>query len=409
MKTRPLKNPLAFFRNHQPGVGELSDLLDLFTKPAVIIDTTAGNVIASNSRAIRLSAYTRSELERLSYRQIFPDLEFSEPAVPLEEPRIVNFVLRSGNSEPIVIENQPLDSERRWIAVIFEPLANYQKRESSLRRQRSHMVVLKKIAAAFQLDNPEMINESFLEAGLILTGAESIALYRVDSNGPLLSRVSIYGEELALPEALNAADIGRSSGPQLWAKGKRIRSGLQRIARSLDLSYLANAGIGDENALFGLLIAADRTGLPDDNLLEILDVLSSLLGSIFQHDVLTAQLRKINLDQTSQLKITETIRDNVQDGVILLTPELTITAMNPAAELILGYATDEVIGQAVDTVLIGSDNLGSALKLGLEGINTPNLGSSSLHRRDGRAFPAEIQINPVKQEEQVTSLIILLR
>lgn len=409
MKTRPFKNPLAFFRHQQPGVGELSELLNLFPNPAVVLDTHIGNIIASNTRALRFTAYTRSELEQLPFDQIFTDLNFSDPVIPLEEPQPFNIKLRSGNIEPIVIDHQALDPEHRWVAVIFEPLAKFQKRDRSLRRQRNHMTVLRKMASALQLSNPEKINESFLEAGHILTGAASLALYRVDSSGPLLTRVCQFGEEISLPESVAASDLGRSSTPQLWAKGKRIRSGLQRIARALDLSYLATAGIGDENALAGVIIAADKSGLADDNLLEILEVLSSLLGNIFQHDVLTSQLRKINLNQAGQLKITETIRDNVQDGVILLTPALIISAMNPAAELILGYATEEVRGQAVDTVLIGADNLGSALKLGLEGIGTPSLGSSSLHRRDGRAFPAEIQINPVMQDQQVTSLIVLLR
>jgi two-component system nitrogen regulation sensor histidine kinase GlnL len=384
-------------------------LLNLFSNPAVILDTDAGNIIASNTRALRLTAYTRSELEQIPYRQIFTDLDLSVPATPLDELRAFNICIRSGNIEPIVIEHLSLDSEHRWVAIIFEPLAKFQKRDRSQRRQRQHMLVLKKMAAALQLSSPEKINESFLEAGHILTGAASLSLYRVDSGGPLLTRVCHLGEEIALPETLAASDLGRTSAPQLWTKGRRIRSGLQRIARAMDLGYLATAGIGDENALSGLLIAADEGGLPDDNLLEILEVLSSLLGNIFQHDVLTAQLRKINLDQDNQLKITEAIRDNVQDGVILLNSELTISTMNPAAELILGYATEEVRGQSIDTVLIGADNLGTALKLGLEGISTPSLGNSSLHRRDGRAFPAEIQITPVSQDEQVTSLIILLR
>lgn len=409
MKTRPLKNPLAFFRNQQPGAGELSALLNLLSKPAIILDIDAGNIIASNTRALRFTAYTRSELEKLPYQQIFTDLDLSMPPAAADEPRPFNLCSRSGNIEPIIIDYLALDSEHRWFALIFEPLAEFEKRDRSQRRQRQHMSVLKKMAAAMQLSNPEKINESFLEAGHILTGAAALYLYRVDSGGPLLTKVCHVGEELGLPDSLAASDLGRTSAPQLWAKGKRIRSGIQRIARAMDLGYLATAGIGDENALSGLLIAADKSGLPDDNLPEILEILSSLLGNIYQHDVLTAQLRKINLGQSSDLKITEAIRDNVQDGVILLTSELMISTMNPAAELILGYATEEVRGQSIDTVLIGADNLGSSLKLGLEGISTPSLGNPSLHRRDGRAFPAEIQIIPVSQDEQVSSLIVLLR
>jgi PAS domain S-box-containing protein len=103
------------------------------------------------------------------------------------------------------------------------------------------------------------------------------------------------------------------------------------------------------------------------------------------------------------------IIENVQDGVILLSNDNTILSINPAAEHILGYLTHETYGQPVENILIGTANLSTALQLANEGVETPNLGDITLHRRDGKAFNAFLQVIPVNEDKQSLGKIIIIR
>ncbi len=409
MREKALRNPLGFFRNQQPGFKELPSLLNLLPHPTVILDSVAGTIVTCNTKALQYTAYTRAELEASEYTRLFPDFQFNASPTNADESVTYTISLRNGLSEQVVVESTPLDAERHWIILGFEPLTRYQKRLRNQQRQQDYLKVLLKMSQAMEITDPDEVNVAFLEAGLMLTGAGCIALYRVDPGEPQLVKVRQAGKDIPLPDTVLASDVGRNTVPNFWAQGKRIRTGLQRIARASGLNYLASVGIGEENALFGILIAADVDGLPEDNLLEMLEALGTFLGTIFQHDVLINQLRKINLELTGKLTIADTILENVQDGVLVLTLEMKIQRLNPAAELILGYALDEVAGTDIENVLIGTEKLKPALKLGLEGIQTPSLGKVTLHRRDGRSFPAEIQILPIEQNGSIGSLIIFLR
>jgi two-component system sensor histidine kinase AtoS len=409
MKAIQFRNPLAFLKAGQPGLNELNAILSLFPQPAVLVDALTDSVLNGNSGAVQLTAYTHLELQHTPFSKIFPEFEYKPASAGIDEPIPTRILLRSGLEEQVVAQSQALDPQSRWYAVLFEPLARQRQRMHSNHRLHNHMLVLQKLATALQISKANEIGATFLEVAQLMSGASTVALYRVDPGEPLLIKVNQLGEELPLPDTVVAAEIGRTGKPQLWAKGRRIRSGLQRFARTNNFSYLASAGIGEEPALFGLILAADFDGIPDDNLLTIMEVLASLLSSLYQHEVLTGQLQKINQLQTSRLKTLEAIQENVQDCVILTNREFKVQSMNPSAELTLGYATHEIRGQSIENILIGADNLDASLNLALEGISTPSLGNHLLHRRDGRPFPAYIQVTPIIENSQVCAILVILR
>jgi PAS domain S-box-containing protein len=402
------QKPLAFLRSQQTDNSDFIALLNLFPDSAVLLDLKNYSILGCNSRALQMTAYTRAELENTPAQRLFPEVNNIILAAVDKDATTTILSTRQGTAEPIIASLFPLASEH--LAVVrFESIAQHHKQERSRLRQSKHMEVLGKLAQAIQVSRPEDIYDAFLEAGSVLSGADSLAIYRVDPAGPRLSKVAHFGLELPLPDSVEAADVGRITGTQLWVQGRRIRTGLQRIARSHDLSYLATAAIGDDNALSGLLVAASHESLPDDHILRILGVLAALLGSIYQQDMLTARLRMINLDQSERLGYHELIHENVSDGIIQVSPAGTILQMNSAAELTLGYSIADVRAARVEDVIIGADNLRPALELALEGIPTPSLGNTALHRRDGVAFPADIQVLPVVIDGAVHSIIIFLR
>jgi PAS domain S-box-containing protein len=109
------------------------------------------------------------------------------------------------------------------------------------------------------------------------------------------------------------------------------------------------------------------------------------------------------------LAITDALKDYSLEGAVVLTPDLDIESLNPAAETVLGYASQEVRGQAFGNVLIGADNLVPALQSALQGVPTHNLGNVRLHRRDGSVFLAHLRTLPVHVAGQLEAVLVLLR
>ena len=158
--------------------------------------------------------------------------------------------------------------------------------------------------------------------------------------------------------------------------------------------------MGQSNACVGLLVVGDSQSEPCNEFMDLLDILGATLKSILDHQILVDNTRAKIEESKHALAITSSIAENAQEGIIILNKDLKITEMNPSAELILGYASQEVIGQHIENILIGSETLTSALKSALQGIPTQNLGNLKLHRRNGHAFPAHLHTIPVFPRDQ---------
>ncbi len=174
------------------------------------------------------------------------------------------------------------------------------------------------------------------------------------------------------------------------------------------MSYLASVPLGQAGAWFGLLVAADEQSTASEDLMALLDILGANLSTALQHYLLIANLTQTIQNVQKSITIHDTIAENAQEGIILLKPDLTIVEMNPAAELILGYACQEVIGTSIDSILIGAETINTALISAIQGIPTHNLGNINLHRRRGQSFAAHIQTIPVLAGEELASIVVFL-
>ena len=101
---------------------------------------------------------------------------------------------------------------------------------------------------------------------------------------------------------------------------------------------------------------------------------------------------------------TRAIVETAVDGVLTLDVSGTIQFINPAAERMFGYASTEVVGQAVEKLLpldytIGHRHFGDAYRAGR--LSGPRMPGRELigRRRDGTTFPVEISVSEVVQGE----------
>jgi len=103
-----------------------------------------------------------------------------------------------------------------------------------------------------------------------------------------------------------------------------------------------------------------------------------------------------------------TIKDSVQDGVLIISPDLVIMEMNYSASLIFGYAKNEANGQPIENILIGPENLIPSLRKTSESGLGLDLGIVNLYRRNGQAFKAFLRINPIPNMQSVEKIIVVI-
>ncbi|OGO13295.1 MAG: hypothetical protein A2Y53_02655, partial [Chloroflexi bacterium RBG_16_47_49] len=238
-------------------------------------------------------------------------------------------------------------------------------------------------------------------------GASLLCIYQVSSNSPRLQRIAYTGTDSTFPEEIPEQDISHLQSPVLWVKGKRAMINLQRLAHASNTSYIASAPIGETNAFIGLVIASGENSAPSPNLLPQLTFLSSQINNIIQGHALNTQLRQDIQEYLTKVLINNAIYNTMEDGVIILSPELTISSLNPSAELYLGYATVEVSGQKIENVLIGSEDLKASFQVVINEQRIGSIGSIKLYRRNGESFQANLRIIPIVNDDIINSIIIL--
>jgi PAS domain S-box-containing protein len=135
--------------------------------------------------------------------------------------------------------------------------------------------------------------------------------------------------------------------------------------------------------------------------------LSSQINTIIQGNALNSQLRHDIQEYISSLSTNEAIFNSIEDGVVILSPEKIIQSLNPSAELYLGYASEEVSGQKIENVLIGSEDLKGAFQVVQNEQRIGSIGSLKLFRRNGESFQANLRIIPIFAKDSLHQIIIL--
>jgi PAS domain S-box-containing protein len=137
-------------------------------------------------------------------------------------------------------------------------------------------------------------------------------------------------------------------------------------------------------------------------------LISSLVTIFLQRSLLEKNLDMRLSAQQYALSTLDSVTENMVEGLVVLSPDLRIIQVNPAAEWMLGYAEDEIKDQPVENILIGAERLMASLDDAKKGILTPDIGKASLNRRNGQAFPAQIKTIPVVHDSKVTGVEILI-
>ncbi len=412
MSLSDLLTNFSALRANRPGIPEIQEILDLLSRPAVLVELASNRLICANAQAVELTAYTRRELATLELPSLFSEVADTETVRELDRRKDgweTTLTIRRGGQVPVEIQAHCLDAVGQWALLLFEPLAKRTRRLASADQDTAFWAALHGMASAALLGDISASIQAAVQAGQRLLEASTLAVYQTLPDKPGFELYFGRGEHGSLPRFVSPVELSQLKDTPLWTPGRHTLTGLQRAARIAGFRYLYALPLGQSQAFVGLLLIADDRSEPGSRLVPIGRVLAAVLTTILRLHMLDQNLNRRLQKQTIDLAVALTIRDEVQDGIMVLGQDLSILSLNQSAELILGYATREAAGQRVDTILIGADSLIPALKAAQQGITTPDLGNIELHRRGGESFLAHLQTIPVMVNDQVARIVILMQ
>jgi PAS domain-containing protein len=212
-----------------------------------------------------------------------------------------------------------------------------------------------------------------------------------------------------LPPHLTEEDLVHHQQPELWTPDLPAVSSLHHAALQAELQFMVSIPLELGSTKFGLFVAGTHTSSPTPHTLPMAKLISVFTAGLMESQNKHQNLRNLNNKIRQVVKIQNEIITNLEEGVIILAPDLTVAEINPAAETILGYANIEALRQPIESILIGSESLVSALRSVQQGIPTLTGGDLTIHHRTGRSLPAQILMAPVMNNGKLLSIILLIQ
>ncbi|GAP18205.1 ATP-binding protein [Levilinea saccharolytica] len=392
----------SFLRGSSLTLEDVTTLLNLMQDAAVVCTTKQGQIVAANQAFLQWTAFSELGVMGKPVGDLASGLDLNAAEAEGIEVRRARRAATSVNARLF-----PLGRGRMWTVVVFE---ESKARQNALNWDPREIYTWA-LSLLRQLDceNFSHCLEQALGNIQSVLPASHVCIYEANSQFPRLIKTHSCEASEVFPAEISTADLLRLTGLSVWRPGKRVSGEIHRAARIAGLDYVVTMPLGLEGGIFGLFVAAGMEETQMDALQAMVEFIAGLLSLSLQLNTLLANLRSEQERSLGQNLIRGAVFDNIQEGVVVISPDLTIQGINPSAEMMLGYADWEVWQQPVENILIGPEGLIRALQDAVErGVPTLNLGVVSVHRRDGLTIPAHIQTFPVQRDEDVTAVLVVM-
>jgi PAS domain S-box-containing protein len=373
---------------------------------AVVINISDSSIIRANTKFLQLTELSITtvsdfQINGQPFHTVLSSLSIGEDH---------EITLTRGVKEPIhfIARLVKLAPHRDEVLVKFVSLDKYLEDHNELWDNKvKGIVALANISEAESLD--AMVEQIFNVAKLIFN-VDIACIYTAQSDIPELKSLASIGDraEEFFPKTLSAKNLVGLSKTKVWQPEMRVSMDLHRKARKINMRYLASVPIGQENSAIGVLILGDFKRPASPMISKFLEIFSAHVTTAFSRYLLLSNLKKGSENLQHRIEMRNTIFENSIEGILIVDPQSKVIEINPAAENMLGYSNGEVCGEPVENVLIGADLLSDALSSAKRGISTHNMGDVALHMRDGRSFPAHLQIIPVVLDKDVKAMMVFV-
>ena len=394
----------TFLRKREPGLSEIFTLINLDEEPCALLDVKTKTIVFINSRLMKLTSFSLTELSQKDFLYLFPDLNLDK--VSSGETQTLKLLTRGGKEVEYPARFNFFDPETHWVIVRLNT-----KKEAQYQRLNSADMVYQEISrfiSSVDFQDFEHAIERLTELTRRILNVEVTCFYQADASSPHLILISQSGTKYKFPDNLPSTDLIRLMDAELWETGQRVVTDIHRFARGTNLDYLATAVLTQEGAKIGLITAGGMGKIPAELNMNALELISVLVTSNYQKSLLVKNLDQVMTRQKMDLGMLGSVVENLQEGLVILSPQLKIIQVNPAAEWMFGYSEKEMKGQDVENILIGADRLMPSLVDAINGNTTPDIGKSFLNRRNGQSFPVQMKVIPVLEENKVSNIEILI-
>ena len=406
-------NPLSKLFRMPPHRELFRALADSLDQAVLVLSAEAGSIEAVNHAFLLLSGFARTELEALEPADLFPEHEGVELSQRLADsegvPEIalkgIPLRTREGELLPLDMQVLAVGSPRSALLIKAEPSNRRMEGEQDALHGGQRISLLQELADLLLREGAGETARAIRLTSEALQ-ASAVGLYRVSAAQPdyLLEGSLPQG----FPSSLAAAELDPLSRPASWSKGDPADHPLHRAARSLGLKSLRTAPLGISTAWIGLMVVGWRAS---EEIPEEVEALIGMAASLFHAGIL------LQLQRTAQTQLETRINSlelefeaqmgAVGDGVLSLDPSLAVLRANPAAGRMLGYRPEELVGLAVQEVLVGPPDIMTIL-LDVVGHQQPaERARLTIHRRDGTPFPVHLRAVPMTRASHSRMLIVL--
>lgn len=382
---------------------EISAVFNLIPEAALLLNRTNQEISFANRKFLEVTAFTLKEIAGRSYLDFLPDCDLNR--LEVGQKFSSQLVRRLTAPKQVQIEPIFLDDTANWILLRIESDAHT---PYSFQRPEDQMGLLLDLVKQGDVVDEEKLYELVFNAISKLFGTNLIYIYRVDSTKPQALRVATTDLKEIFPPVLSSADMIRLSETAIWKPGRRVFTELHRLGRIAGLKYVASVPIGQKQAAFGLLVVGDATKEPIPEIEKILEFFHFYIGDQLQKLALIENLSSENQRKGFSLSVLNSVLEHTEESVVVLSPSLKVIQINSVAEALLGYASSEVFGEEVENVLIGSTGLIRTLEDATQSLKSQTIAKVSLHRRDGSAFPVQMQVVPVVENGQAKAVLVLI-
>lgn len=384
-----------------------SALLDLIPEPAVVYLRSKDHLVLANQPFLDLSGYSSSDLQKLGLSAVIPEEPDTNPSP--KEARQISLQISSGELLPVLLKIHSLSPTNQIVVLVFSTIMEENLFRQDLLDQEYRYDNLRLLT---ELAEQPTVEALYKMASMIISKTSKpdfILIYR--RNGQSLTLAQEHNSEIAqyFPEKIEVSDLPKMESTVLWREGKPNLSSFEELSQEIEASYLFSIPLIVNNNIQGLILSGGFGLVPDNETLRYLNLLSIHTSSALKHLSTIDQASKMMRNVRKLARIQQTVTDNLEEGIIVLSPDLRITELNPAAESMLGYASKEVFHERAEMVLIGNETLSTLYKNAQQGIPTLAGHNLNLNTRQGASFPAQVLCLPVKEEGVVRSIILILR
>lgn len=384
-----------------------SALLNLIPEPAVVYLRAKDQLVLANQPFLDLSGYSKTDLQKLELSALIPEEPDTNPTN--DESRQISIQLSSGELLPVLLSIHSLSATNQVVVLVFSALQEENLFRQDLLDQEYRYDNLRLLTELADQSNVAALYQMAIMIISKTCKPDFILVYR--RNNDTLNLAQEHNSEIAqfFPDQININELGKLESAVLWREGKPSLSAFEELSHELEASYLFTIPLNINDRLQGLILAGGFGLIPDNETLRYLNLLRVQTNSALKH-LLTLESAGSTMRNIRKLaRIQQAVTDNLEEGVIVLSPDLRITELNPAAESMLGYASKEVFQQKAEMILIGNETLSTLYKNAQQGNPTLVGHNLNLNTRLGASFPAQVLCLPVKEEGVVRSIVLILR